>query len=106
MWSLQRCSGAWYVAYPEMSALMGRACLCPDVVEGRQDFQESRQPLSFGHLKGPELEIPPSQRRGQHESAAADDIERGNLLCQFHRVMQWEQANHPQFHAWNIAGDS
>jgi hypothetical protein len=39
------------------------------------------------------LEISPPQRCPQHDLTTADDIERGELFGQFHRVMQRQQAN-------------
>lgn len=89
-----------------MASVVRDALLCPEFLDDLQDLEKARQAVVRRHLEGPELKISPTQSRRQNETAAADDVERGQLLGELDRMGEGQEPHDAQLEAGRFRGDT
>jgi hypothetical protein len=84
---LQQTTGPWNIIHVKVLAVVSDPLLGPKLLHHHHNLTKPGQSLLFGHAEGVELEVPPTQCRGQNEFAAAYHVQRGNLLGGLNRMV-------------------
>ena len=101
---MQGFTGARDVFDLKVPAVVSNPVLAPELFHDFEDFAEAGEALGFGDAKTVELEVAPTQGRGENELAAADDIEGGNLLGGLHGMVEGEESDDTQFQTVGLGG--